>query len=182
MPELKKEEREHYRPSWDDYFMAIVMLISSRGTCDRLYTGSVLVKDNRIIATGYNGSPPGLEHCNDVGHLIEEGHCVRTIHGEHNALLQAGVQGGTSTVGSTLYTKYSPCIHCTKYIIGCGIKRVVIGKVYRNAKALEMLKKGGLKVEYYKDNPMWNKEILQIFSEGIVDRKNDGEVNITVDK
>ncbi|MDP2932791.1 MAG: deaminase, partial [bacterium] len=115
------EERKHYRPSWDDYFMAIVKIIAARGTCDRLYSGSVLVKDNRIIATGYNGSPPGMPHCNDVGHLMEEGHCVRTIHGEHNSLLQAAKQGATSTQGSTLYTKYSPCIHCTKYIIAAGV-------------------------------------------------------------
>jgi deoxycytidylate deaminase len=67
------EERKHYRPSWDDYFMAIVKIVAARGTCDRLYAGSVLVKDNRIIATGYNGSPPGLPHCNEVGHLLEEG-------------------------------------------------------------------------------------------------------------
>ena len=176
------EERKHYRPSWDDYFMGIAKIIASRGTCDRLYTGSVLVKNNRIISTGYNGSPPGLPHCSDVGHLLEEGHCVRTIHGEHNSLLQAAVQGGTSTVGSTMYTKYSPCIHCTKYIIACGIKRVVIGKIYRNDKATDMLKEAGVQVDFYKENPEWNDEVMKIFSEEIVQRTNEGGVKMEVKK
>lgn len=170
------EERKHYRPSWDDYFMAIVNLISARATCNRLYAGAVLVKDQRIIATGYNGSPPGLPHCDDVGHLMEEGHCVRTIHGEHNALLQAARQGGTSTAGSTLYTKYSPCIHCTKYIIACGVRRVVIGKVYRNPTALDILKEAGVVVDIYQKNPEWTQEIIQMFSEGIPERVNQGKI------
>lgn len=176
------EERKHYRPSWDDYFMAIAKIIASRGTCDRLYSGSVLVKDKRIISTGYNGSPPGLPHCHDDGHLLEEGHCVRTIHGEHNTLLQAAVQGGTSTVGSTMYTKYSPCIHCTKYIIACGIKRVVIGKIYRNDKVTDMLKEAGVQVDFYKENSEWNDELMKIFSEDIPQRTNEGQVNMAVKK
>lgn len=172
------EERKHYRPSWDDYFMAIVKIIASRGTCDRLYAGSVLVKDNRIIATGYNGSPPGLPHCNDVGHLLEEGHCVRTIHGEHNSLLQAARLSSTNTEGSTMYTKYSPCIHCAKYVIACGVKRVVIGKVYRNPQALDMMKEAGVQVDLYKENLEWQEELIQIFSEEIPVRNNEGEVKI----
>jgi dCMP deaminase len=172
------EERRHYRPSWDDYFMAIVKIIAARGTCDRLYAASVLVKNKRIIATGYNGSPPGLAHCDEVGHLMEEGHCVRTVHGEHNSLLQAAAQGGTGTEGSTLYTKYGPCIHCTKYIIACGIKRIVLGKVYRNEKALDMLKEAGVKVEFYKENPEWQKELMQIFEEEIPVRVNEGDVKM----
>ena len=172
------EERTHYRPSWDDYFMAITRIIATRGTCNRLYAGSILVKDNRIISTGYNGSPPGLPHCDDVGHLLEDGHCVRTIHGEHNALLQAAIQGSTSTVGSTMYTKYSPCIHCVKYIIACGIRRVVLGKVYRNEKAIEMLKEAKVAVEQYQDNAEWNDELIKLFSEGIVDRANEGTVRL----
>jgi len=172
------EERPHYRPSWDDYFMAITRIIATRGTCNRLYAGSILVKDNRIISTGYNGSPPGLPHCDDVGHLLEEGHCVRTIHGEHNALLQAAIQGGTSTIGSTMYTKYSPCIHCVKYIIACGIKRIVLGKVYRNEKAIDMLKEAKVAVEQYQENAEWNDELIQLFSEGIIDRANEGTVRL----
>jgi len=180
MPE--KEERDHYHPSWDNYFMAIAKLIATRASCDRLYAGAVLVKNKRIIATGYNGSPPGLVHCDDAGHLLEEGHCVRTIHGEHNVILQAAVQGSTSTEGSTLYTKYSPCIHCTKYIIGAGVKRIVIGKIYRNPKVVDMLKSAGIQVDYYKENPDWNNELMLIFSEDIAERKNEGEVKMNIQK
>lgn len=147
--------------------MAIAKIVSSRGTCDRLFAGSVLVKNNRIVATGYNGSPPGLPHCNDAGHLLEEGHCVRTVHGEHNSLLQAAVQGSASTEGSTMYTKYSPCIHCTKYIIACGVKRVVIGKIYRNPDVVKMFSEAGVKVDIYNENPEWQQELLRIFSEDI---------------
>ncbi len=172
------EERKHYRPSWDDYFMAFAKIIAARGTCDRLYAGSVLVKDNRIIATGYNGSPAGLPHCDDVGHLLEEGHCVRTIHGEHNSLLQAARQGGTSANGSTMYTKYSPCIHCAKYVIACGVKRVVVGKIYRNPQAVDMLKEAGVSVEIYKENPSWHNEMMSIFEEDIPERTNEGEVKM----
>lgn len=173
------EERKHYRPSWDDYFMAMVKIIAARGTCDRLYAGSVLVKNNRIIASGYNGSPAGLPHCDDAGHLLEEGHCVRTIHGEHNSILQAAVQGGTSTAGSTMYTKYSPCIHCVKYIIAAGVKRVVAGKIYRSPQAFQMLKEAGVLAEIYEENPRWRQELLEIFSEEIPDRTNEGEIKLT---
>ncbi len=176
------EERNHYRPSWDDYFMAMTKIIAARGTCDRLYAGSILVKENRIISSGYNGSPPGLPHCNDVGHLLEEGHCVRTIHGEHNAILQAAVHGGTSTVGSTMYTKYSPCIHCTKYVIAAGIKRVVMGKIYRNSTAVDMLREAGVQVDVYQENQEWNDELVGLFSEEIAERTNEGAVKMEVQK
>ena len=176
------EERQHYRPSWDDYFMALAKIIASRGTCDRLYAGAVLVKDNRIISTGYNGSPPGLPHCDEVGHLLEEGHCVRTIHGEHNAILQAAVHGSTSTVGATMYSKYNPCIHCTKYVIAAGIKRVVIGKIYRNSQAVDMLKAAGVQVDIYQENPEWNQELVQLFSEDISERLNEGEIKMEIKK
>lgn len=172
------EERDHYRPSWDDYFMAVAKIIATRGTCDRLYSGAVLVKDNRIISTGYNGAPPGLPHCHDTGHLMEEGHCVRTIHGEHNVLLQAAVQGGTSTVGSTLYTKYNPCIHCCKYVVACGVKRVVITKIYRNSNAVDYLREAGVRVDIYQEDPKWREEILKIFVEDVPERVNEGEVKL----
>lgn len=174
------EERKHYRPSWDDYFMAIARIIATRGTCDRLYTGSVLVKNKRIIATGYNGSPPGFPHCDEAGHLLEEGHCVRTIHGEHNPLLQAARQGGTSIEGATMYTKYSPCVHCTKYIIACGIKRVVIGKIYRAPQVVDMLKEAGIEVVIYQENPQWTEELMKLFEEGVPPRANEGEIKFRI--
>lgn len=177
-----KEEREHYRPSWDDYFMAIAKIVAARGTCDRLYASAVLVKNNRIISTGYNGSPPGLPHCSDEGHLMEEGHCVRTIHAEHNTVLQAAVQGGTSTVGSTIYMKYSPCVHCTKYLIAAGIQRIVYEKVYRNEKVIAMLDQAGVIYEEYKPNPDWTDELLKIFQEETPTRVNEGEVRMEIEK
>lgn len=160
--------------------MAMVKIVASRGTCDRLYTGAILVKNKRIIATGYNGSPPGLPHCQDVGHLLEEGHCVRTIHGELNCLLQAARQGGNDTEGSTLYSKYSPCVHCVKYIIACAVKRVVVGKIYRNPEALKMLEEAGIEILEYKESPEWHNELEQIFSEEIPTRVNGGEIKMEV--
>lgn len=171
-------ERKHHRPEWDDYFMALVKTISMRATCNRLYAGAVLVKNNLIIGTGYNGAPPGLPHCDEVGHLLEDGHCVRTIHAEHNAILQAAKTGGVSADGATLYTKYSPCVHCTKYIISCGIKRVVIGKIYRNEMAVDMFRDSGIAVDFYKENETWNKELIGVFSEDIMERMNDGEIKL----
>ncbi|MFH0951847.1 MAG: dCMP deaminase family protein [Patescibacteria group bacterium] len=160
-----------YRPSWDDYFMAVAKIIATRSTCDRLQAGAVLVKNNRIIATGYNGSPPGLPHCDDVGHMMEEGHCVRTIHGEHNVILQAATVPGASTPGSTMYTKYSPCIHCAKYVVAAGVERVVLGKVYRDNKAVDYLKEAGLTVDIYKENDRWNSLVQDLFKKDIEEIK-----------
>ncbi|MDD5110631.1 MAG: dCMP deaminase family protein [Patescibacteria group bacterium] len=156
-----------YRPSWDDYFMAIAKLVATRSTCDRLHAGAVLVKDKRIISTGYNGSPPGLPHCDDVGHLLEEGHCVRTVHAEHNAILQAAAQGATSTRGSTIYLNYSPCIHCCKYLLAAGIVRVVVGKIYRNSQAVDYLREASIQVDLYQENPTWKEHLVELFTEEI---------------
>ncbi len=159
--------KEAFRPSWDDYFMALARIISTRASCNRLHAGAVLVKDNRIVSTGYNGSPPGLGQCDEDGHLLEDGHCVRTIHGEHNALLQAAVIGGVSTKGGTLYSLYSPCIHCSKYIAASGITRLVIGKVYRNSNTKKYLEKAGIHVDIYTPGENWNEHIVELFSEQI---------------
>lgn len=152
---------KYTRPSWDDYFMAICKIVATRSTCDRLRGGAVLVKENRIISTGYNGSPPGLAHCDEVGHLMEEGHCVRTIHADHNVILQAAVMPGGTTKDATLYLKFSPCIHCCKYIVAAGIKRVVFGKIYRNAKVIDYLKEAGLQVDIFAENAAVNKFLAQ---------------------
>lgn len=168
-----------YRPSWDDYFMSIARIVATRSTCDRLESGAVLVKKNRIISTGYNGSPPGLPHCDGGNHLMEEGHCVRTIHGEHNVILQAATIPGASTEGSTLYTKYSPCVHCAKYVIAAGIVRVVVGKVYRNATAMEYLRQAGVQVDIHQPNSDWNDRLVDLFSHDIPDRyAKEGEVKL----
>ncbi len=158
------------RPSWDDYFMAIARIVSTRATCDRLHAGAVLVKDKRIVSTGYNGAPPKLEHCDNEGHLLEDGHCVRTIHAEHNALLQAAVIGGTSTKETTLYTLYSPCIHCAKYIAAAGVQRVVVGKIYRNTEVQEYLEKAGVEFDIYAPTENWYNHVIDIFSSDIEER------------
>lgn len=179
MPQVKKS----YRPNWDEYFMAIARIIATRANCDRLHTGAVLVKDKRIIATGYNGAPPGLPTCDEVGHLMEEGHCVRTIHAEHNLLLQVARLQGSSTEGSTLYAIYSPCIHCAKYLVAAGIKRVVFGKVYRNSEVVDYLKSAGIDVDIYQDNSVWLEELRELFSEELKEvMAEEGNVKIKVKK
>lgn len=169
---------EKPRPSWDDYFMAIARIISRRATCNRLHAGAVLVKNKRIISTGYNGSPPNLPHCDDSGHLLEDGHCVRTIHAEHNAILQAAVIGGTSTNGSTLYSLYSPCIHCAKYIIAAGIKRVVVGKVYRNLEIQNYMENAGVEFVQYQSNENWSKSLSEMFAEDIEEKKHSPKIKL----
>ena len=154
--------------------MAIARIVATRGTCDRLRAGAVLTKNNRIIATGYNGSPPGMEHCDGpAGHLLEEGHCVRTIHGEHNTLLQAAKIPGATTEDATLYTIYSPCIHCAKYIVAAGVKRIVLGKVYRNREVLDYLEKAGIAVDTYNEDARWNSRVQELFTSEIEEKKAD---------
>ncbi len=173
-------ESKPFRPSWDDYFMALARIVATRSTCDRLRAGAVLVKDNRIIATGYNGSPPGLPHCDsEAGHLMEEGHCVRTIHAEHNVILQAARIPGASTEGSTLYTVYNPCLHCDKYVVAAGIRRVVVGKLYRGEAALNYLKSAGIKVDMYCENTEWDLAVQDVFAQEIVEMKpKEGDVKL----
>jgi len=129
---------EKKRPSWDKYFLEIVKVVASRATCDRGRNGAVIVKNKRILTTGYVGSPIGLPHCDEVGHMLhdvvdENGkiskHCVRTIHAEQNAILQAALHG-VSTEGATIYVKFVPCFVCAKMIINAGIKRVVSERRY----------------------------------------------------
>ncbi len=117
------------RMSWDEYFMSIAELASKRATCTRKSVGAVLVRDKRIIATGYNGSPPGQPHCIDAGCLMVDGHCIRTIHAEENAIVFCA-RAGIPTENSVLYITSSPCQHCAKVIIASGIKEVVYGDEY----------------------------------------------------
>ena len=97
------------RLSWQDYFMANAELISKRSTCDRAFVGAVLVKDKRIIATGYNGGVSEADNCNEVGHYMEDGHCIRTVHAEMNALIQCAKEG-ISTKNTEIYVTHFPCI------------------------------------------------------------------------
>jgi dCMP deaminase len=118
------------RPDWDTYFMKIAHDVAARSTCDRAYVGAVLVREKRILVTGFNGSPAGLPHCDEEGHLMVDGHCVRTIHAEANAIIQAALHG-VSTRDATCYVTHFPCIVCTKILINAGIVRIVYDNAYR---------------------------------------------------
>ena len=122
------------RPNWDEYFLKLAMLASERSTCPRMHCGTVLVKNKNVIATGYNGSIPGDEHCDDVGCLMEENHCVRTVHAEMNAVLQAA-RRGHPVEGATAYVTNMPCTTCAKALIAAGIKRVVVFSDYHDTMA-----------------------------------------------
>ena len=139
------------RISWDEYFMAQSHLLSLRSTCSRLSVGATIVKDKRIVSGGYNGSIKGDEHCIDVGCKVVEGHCVRTIHAEINAILQCS-KFGVGTEGATIYVTHFPCLNCTKSIIQSGIKEICYANDYRNNEyARELLEKSGVivrKVDY----------------------------------
>lgn len=123
------------RPSWDEYYMANAQLMAARSTCDRLYVGCVLVKNNRVIATGYNGSISGHSHCDEVGHLIVEENgresCKRTIHAEKNAINMCA-KLGISTEGATAYVTHYPCPDCMRELNQAGIKEVVYGSFYQH--------------------------------------------------
>jgi dCMP deaminase len=124
------------RASWDEYFMNIARMVASRATCERKHVGAVLVRDRTLLSTGYNGSIRGLAHCNEVGHMMEDNHCVRTVHAEANAIIQAA-KNGVSVDGSTIYTTASPCWPCFKLIANSGLKRIVFGEFYRDDRIFE---------------------------------------------
>jgi len=150
-------EKRDERPSWDEYFMEVCDAIAKRATCDRGRSGCVIAKDKQILVTGYVGSPIGLKHCDEVGHLIkkmthEDGkiseHCVRTVHAEQNAICQAAKRG-ISIEGATLYCRMTPCRVCTMLLINCGIVRVVCQRRYHDAADSEsMLLLAGIPFEY----------------------------------
>ena len=135
------------RISWHQYFMAQSHLLALRSTCQRLMVGATIVRDKRIIAGGYNGSVSGSIHCIDDGCYVVEGHCVRTIHAEMNAILQCAIFG-VPTEGAEIYVTHFPCLNCTKAIIQSGIKTIYYAEDYRNhSYAIELLKEAGVNVE-----------------------------------
>lgn len=115
------------RPSWDDYFMEIAFQTAQRGSCSRRAVGAVVVRENRIKGTGYNGSPPGMPHCIDDGCEMKDGHCIRCVHAEPNALLECSPE---ERKGATLYSTDFPCPECQKIIIASGISKVVFARHY----------------------------------------------------
>ena len=136
---------EKTRASWDEYFMAIAAEVSTRSTCDRKHVGAVIVRDRMILATGYNGSIRGLAHCDEVGHLMEDGHCVRTTHAEANALIQAA-RNGVRVEGGGIYVTASPCFGCFKLIANAGLVRIVFGEFYRDERIFDFSKQLGIEL------------------------------------
>jgi dCMP deaminase len=147
------------RPSWDAYFVAIARQVATRSTCLRRQVGAVIVRDKRILTTGYNGPPRGVEHCDVVGCLrealgIPSGQRLdicRALHGEQNAIIQAALHG-VSTQGSMIYVTHQPCFTCAKMIINAGIERVVCAEGYPDEMAREILAEAHVGLE------MWNDE------------------------
>ena len=143
------------RPDWDRYFLDLCEAVSKRSTCDRGKTGCVIVKDKRIMTTGYVGPPTGLPHCDEAGHDMRKvfddsgnvsQHCVRTLHAEQNAIIQ-GAKFGISLDGATLFSKMTPCRRCAMMIINSGIKRVVCEKHYHADKnTIEIFKLAGIEL------------------------------------
>jgi len=148
---------KYVRPSWDDYFIDIMLAASTRATCDRGRASCVFVKDHQLLVTGYVSSPKGFPHCDDVGHQLkkiihEDGnvteHCMRTVHAEQNAICQAAKRG-VPLEGSTVYVNMTPCRNCAMLLINCGVERVLAVRRYHAAKESEqMLKRAKIKLEY----------------------------------
>ncbi|NMA67159.1 MAG: cytidine deaminase [Clostridiaceae bacterium] len=144
------------RPSWDDYFMSIVELVKTRSTCLRRQVGALIVKDKRILASGYNGAPVGCKHCDEVGCLREKlgvpsgqrHEICRATHAEQNAIVQAAYSG-TSVKDSTLYVTTQPCVLCAKLAINAGINKIVFKGDYPDELAMALLKEAGIRVLKY---------------------------------
>ncbi|MBI1934814.1 cytidine/deoxycytidylate deaminase family protein [Candidatus Woesearchaeota archaeon] len=133
------------RTNWENYFMNIAKEVATRSTCDRKHVGSVIVKDRTILSTGYNGSIRGMPHCDDVGHLMEAGHCVATIHAETNAILQAA-KNGVMIDGAEVYITASPCWSCFKMLANAGIKKIYYGEFYRDERSFDVAKRLGIEL------------------------------------
>jgi len=131
------------RPGWDEYFMQIARTVATRATCPRASVGAVLVREHRILTTGYNGSPRGVAHCSEVGCTIVNGHCMRATHAEANAVVQ-GALHGINLSDSVAYCTHQPCVNCTKLLISAGVRRIVYDEAYPDAVATELLKEAGV--------------------------------------
>jgi dCMP deaminase len=133
------------RASWDEYFMSIAQVIATRSTCPRKYVGAAIVRNRTILSTGYNGSIRGMPHCSDVGHMMEDGHCVATIHAEANAIIQAA-RNGVNIDGATIYVTASPCWSCFKQVANAGVVRIAYGEFYRDQRIFEIAKQIGIEL------------------------------------
>jgi dCMP deaminase len=133
------------RATWDEYFMGIAEQAATRSTCVRKHVGAVIVRDRTVLSTGYNGSIRGLPHCEDVGCVMEDGHCITTVHAEANAILQAA-KNGVSVDGAEIYTTASPCWNCFKLIANAGIRRISFGEFYREERIRDTAREIGIEL------------------------------------
>ncbi|RIK01028.1 MAG: cytidine deaminase [Armatimonadetes bacterium] len=154
------------RPSWDDYFMQIAQLVKTRATCPRRQVGAVIVRERRILATGYNGAPRGLQHCPDGGPehdwprgCMKAGHCIRSLHAEQNALLQAAMIG-IACQGATMYVTCQPCNTCAKMIINAGIERVIYEGDYPDDFSLELFRESKLQVQVFSEGQLKDVDLV----------------------
>jgi dCMP deaminase len=125
--------------------MNIARVVASRSTCERKFVGAVIVRDKTILSTGYNGSIRGMPHCTDVGHMMEDGHCVATIHAESNAIIQAA-KNGVAIENAGIYVTASPCWNCFKQIANAGVRRIVYGEFYRDDRIFSVAKTLGIEL------------------------------------
>ena len=152
-PELEEPTGDR-RPSWDKYFMELTHVVAKRSTCLRRKVGAIIVRNKRVLTTGYNGAPSGLPHCSETGCLREQRNVpsgqrhelCRGLHAEQNAIIQAA-QHGTSIKGATLYCTHQPCILCSKMIINAGLERIVFKGAYPDELAQQMLKEADIELE-----------------------------------
>lgn len=154
MPKIEK-------PNWDETFLVEAVVLSARGSCDRLMTACVLVRNNRTVGSGYNGSVSGTATCDEAGHHMAENHCIRTLHGEENAILNAV----GNLAGATAYVVVTPCTDCVKRLLQAGIKRIVSAGIYQNTKDFDfsrklMDEKGAEFVQYCKSP----QEVIGLFA------------------
>ncbi|MCX5697080.1 MAG: cytidine/deoxycytidylate deaminase family protein [Candidatus Omnitrophica bacterium] len=157
-PSARNDVSSSYkRPSWDEYFLEVAVLVSKRATCLRRRVGAVLVKEKRILATGYNGPPSGITHCQVSGCLREKlkvpsgqrHELCRGLHAEQNVLIQAALHG-IGTKGSALYVTNQPCIICAKMLINAGIKEIVVSDGYPDKMAVDFLREARIKIRKVK--------------------------------
>ncbi|HEY8322354.1 MAG TPA: cytidine/deoxycytidylate deaminase family protein [Candidatus Baltobacteraceae bacterium] len=131
------------RPGWDEYFMQVARTVATRATCPRAAVGCVLVRDHRILTTGYNGAPRGVPHCTDVGCTLSNGHCLRAMHAEANAIVQ-GALHGVGLQGAVAYSTHQPCVHCSKLLISAGVAKIVYDEAYPDPIAVTLLAEAGV--------------------------------------
>ena len=131
------------RISWENFFMNIAAEVATRSTCDRKHVGAVIVREKTILSTGYNGSIKGLPHCDEAGHEMVDGHCVRTTHAEANAIVQAAKNGVEINL-SEIYVTASPCYSCFKLIANAGIKTIYYKELYRDERINDRAKEAGI--------------------------------------